>query len=120
MSRGYGAQRGRDAEVRLAQHLEGLGWVVGSRRHIGGAGDLLAVEREDEHLLTTPVWLIEVKTTTDGPWKNCGPADRQALKDTAARVGAIPAVAWKPPRQKHWSWLLERDWPEATSTEDAT
>jgi Holliday junction resolvase len=98
------AQRGRDAEVVLARELEGDGWLVGSRRHIGGAGDLLAVRDR--------VWLIEVKSTARSPWHAFPPADRRALLEAAARIGAVPWLAWRPPGVRVWTWLGRGDWPD--------
>lgn len=48
------SSRGNAAERFIAHWLEDRGWLVGSRRHIGGAGDLLAVRGSE-------VWLIEAK-----------------------------------------------------------
>jgi hypothetical protein len=116
---GWGAQRGRDAEVQLGQDFEASGAVVGSRRHIPGPGDVLVVwgpvagdsEYVDEVAQFGPVWLVEVKTTTDGPWKNCSLMDRAVLRARARTVGATPLVAWRPPRAKGWQLLGEAAWP---------
>jgi hypothetical protein len=81
------------------------GWLCASRRHIGGAGDILAVRFTpwepvlpyDHH--GREVMLIEVKSTTRSPWVNFLPADRQAMVETAARYGCEAWLYWWPPRR---------------------
>lgn len=68
--------------------LEAAGWLVGSRRHIGGAGDWLAVNRDGN------VWLVEVKATK-GMWDGFGPADRKALISLAEEIDATPVMAYR-------------------------
>ena len=72
------------------------GWLCASRRHIGGAGDILAVRMD--RILRSAALLIEVKSTARSAWVSFGPADRQALIDTAIRYGAEPWLYWWPPR----------------------
>lgn len=80
------------------------GWLCASRRHIGGAGDVLAVrkyrdEPPSEDVYETPeARLIEVKSTAGGPWERFGPEDRQALIKTAEQHGADPWLYHWPPR----------------------
>jgi Holliday junction resolvase len=109
------AQRGRDAEVECAQLLQTDGWVVGSRRHIPGPGDLLAVKLtgaedfapENRHHL---VWLIEVKTTSR-PYERFGPDLRHEMSEMARRLGARAMLAYKPQRTREWEWIPEDAWP---------
>ena len=92
------------------EHLAADDWLCGSRRHIGGAGDVLAVRR----MLDSPqleAMLTEVKTTAGGPYERFGPKDRAALKAEAARVGAVPMLAWRPPRARAWTMLGIKHWP---------
>ena len=77
------------------------GWLCGSRRHIGGAGDILAIR--DLTVMPTSIslrpLLIEVKSTTRSAWVAFGPADRQELIETAKRHGAEAWLYWWPPRK---------------------
>lgn len=96
-----GARAGNAVEVRVARRLEDRGWIVGSRRHIGGAGDLLAVRAESPGAGSTgyvAVRLIEVKSTAGGPWERFGPAARAELVAAALRAGASAELWWWPPR----------------------
>ena len=103
--RGQGSQRGRDAELRLMAFLAQDEWLCASRRHIPGPGDLLCV-----HATQDPR-LIEVKTTSAGPFDRFGPADRLELIRTAEKAGCRPLLAWKPPRAKIWSFYSPSTWP---------
>lgn len=99
--------RGLDRERRIATALERDGWVVGSRRHIGGAGDLLAV-RHWRRIFT--VRLIEVKSTRT-PWSHFQPADRQAMLDLAEKIDSEPWLYWWPKGQGTWQEIHSDDWP---------
>lgn len=114
MATAYRSQAGRDAEVQLINELEDAGWVCGSRRHIPGPGDILAVlqlQGLDGQGDGYDIRLIEVKTTARGPYKKMGPTERQALRDAAARIGATPWIAWRPYPSEPWRWLHEGLWP---------
>lgn len=95
------ARKGNAAEVYVARWLERHGWIVGSRRHIGGAGDLLAV-RDDR------VQLVEVKCCKN-LWQQFRRADRQAMKDVALPEGGERWVVNK--RGKELVWVPESRWP---------
>lgn len=97
-------RRGDQREVKVAQIMQRDGWLVASRRHIPGAGDLLAVHR------TRGIRLIEVKSTAQGPYERFGPADRKAMRLAAYEVGALAWLAWWPPRGP-LLWLREDEWP---------
>jgi Holliday junction resolvase len=88
------------------------GWLCGSRRHIGGAGDILAVRCPWPSVASEikQVQLIEVKSTTRSPWVTFGPKDRQDLVDTALTYGAEPVLAWWPPRGK-LRWIRPSEFP---------
>lgn len=77
---------------------------MGSRRHIGGAGDLLAIHPRQR------ARLIEVKTTQRNPYDHFLPDDRQALSDLAAHIDADPLLAWR--RNGKTTWLTDTDWPQ--------
>lgn len=116
----YRANMGRKAETDLARDLEQRGWIVGSRRHTGGAGDLLA-SKPAQVMVELPgqfgaaviadVRLIEVKTTTAGPFSNFGPKDRDALRDCARHAGGSAWLAWRPYPSHGWKWFSEATWP---------
>jgi len=108
---------GNARELKVMAVLTDEGWLCASRRHIGGAGDILAIRAERwTQLDITPAWtlskarLIEVKSTTRSPWVTFGPADRQDLVDTAIRFGAEPLLAWWPPRGK-LRWIQASEFP---------
>lgn len=100
------ASRGNAAENFVVRDLESKGFLVGSRRHIGGAGDLLAVRPDGL------VWLVEVKKCKE-LWQQFRRADRQEMRDTPL-----------PPGGKRWAanvrgsgekrtirWAAESEWP---------
>lgn len=84
---------GNDRDVKVRKVLEELGYTVGSRRHIPGAGDLIAVLPV---LLDHDVALVEVKSTAKGPWEHFSPSERLELAETAADAGGTGYVAWWP------------------------
>lgn len=100
------ARKGNAAELRTQRLLESAGWVVAQRRHVGGAGDLLAVRAGE------PSRLIEVKDRKN-VWGGFRREDRRALVE-AARVGGCTAeLAWFRPGVKGPPvFLLESDWPK--------
>lgn len=100
---------GNARELRVMDVLASEGWLCASRRHIGGAGDILAV-RPYAGGPTLEARLIEVKSTTYGPFDSFGPADRRALLDTAISCGAVPVLAWWPPRRE-LRWIHATHWP---------
>lgn len=96
------SRKGNNAERAVQKDLEAEGWCVGSRRHIGGAGDLLAVHP------TRGLRLIEVKATKT-PFSGFPPADREALDQEATRICAEPFLAW---RKGSKTELIEQaEWP---------
>lgn len=98
---------GNTAEVKLARLLEADGNICGSRRNMPGAGDLLVVGPAGQF-----IQLIEVKRTKQIPWRSTfGPAERQALLQTAAEYGARAAIVWWPDLKKDPIWLYEEKWP---------
>lgn len=104
------SSRGNAAERLVARWLEESGHTVGSRRHIGGAGDLLAVSSKGR------VKLVEVKRCKD-LWQNFRREDREAMKEAKAKLpegSEIWLVNVKP--NKEMNWVPESRWPESKST----
>lgn len=93
--------------------LAAEGWLCASRRHIGGAGDILAI-RPYAGGPALEARLVEVKSTTRNPWNDFGPADRRAMVETARACGAEPWLAWWPPRRE-LQWIHESRWPKSQS-----
>lgn len=112
--------RGNAAERYVAKWLQDRGWIVGSRRHIGGAGDLLAVHPEplikggEDFLdflgdpIPTSVWLIEVKAAKE-LWQQFRREDRQAMRDTFLPPGGERFCVNV--RGKELEWYPESSWP---------
>jgi len=92
---------GNARELKVMDVLATEGWLCASRRHIGGAGDILAVRlhTRGEDYDVCEAQLIEVKSTTRSPWVNFLPADRQAMVETAAQHGCEAWLYWWPPRR---------------------
>lgn len=99
------AQRGNQRENDVRHHLESQGWLVGSLRHIKGAGDLLAVHRAYR------TRIVEVKSSARSPWNDFGRTDRRALRKLAESFDADPLLAYWPYDRKGLRWLVEDDWP---------
>jgi Holliday junction resolvase len=99
------ARKGNAKELRTAELLSDDGWVVASRRHIAGPGDLLAVKGD------RATRLIEVKATAAGPYAHFGPADRRTLSRYADLHGLVPELAWWAPGSRVPEFFGEADWP---------
>lgn len=113
------SQQGRDAELEAMRSLGVQGWLCGSRRHMLGAGDFVAVR--PFALVKLPnatkrpiheVRLVEVKTTAQSPYERFGPDDRSLLLEAAHRIGAEAWIAWRPPKAPCWAWLPSPVWPK--------
>ena len=113
--------RGIAGERRAWHSLEDAGYLVASRRHIGGAGDLLAIEwppqwdgiswdlepvRRYEHL---PPLLIEVKTSARA-FSSFSLVDRSVLLETAHEYGCEPLLCWTPSASTIF-YIPEDEWP---------
>lgn len=99
-----GSQRGRQRERDLKRQLEEKGyWVVKAGGSLGDA-DLVALKAGERGKM------IEVKSTTDGPYKSFGPKDREDLYNAAQKAGLEPYLVWWPPRKeaKWFNWTM---WP---------
>lgn len=95
--------RGSSAERYVAKWLAERGWLVASRRHIGGAGDLLAVHPTDG-----AVWLVEVKAAKD-LWQQFRRADRAEMKATSLPEKGERWVVNKKGLELRWE--PESAWP---------
>lgn len=105
------SRKGNSAELFVAENLEAEGWVVASRRHIGGAGDLLAV-----HPVQARTLLVEVKARKR-PYDGFRPGDREAMKATPLPPGGerwLANVRGSKRGAKDTrtiEWTAEDDWP---------
>lgn len=54
--------------------------------------------------------MVEVKSTSRGPYHSFGPKDRAELVAAAERAGAIAILCWWPPR-KQPEWIPSSVWP---------
>ena len=103
------SRKGSAGECFVRAELEAKGALVGSRRHIGGAGDEVAIFPSGE------TWLVEVKTigATQSPWKNFTRLDRQEMRDTPLPAGGSRwlAVVRGSGTARRTEWIAERDWP---------
>jgi Holliday junction resolvase len=97
------AQRGRQRERQVAEKLRSEGWVV-LKGTSYGVCDLAAMRAGDKPML------IEVKATTDGPYKNFSPAEREVMELEADRAGARAVLAWWAPRRQ-LKLIPSVEWP---------
>jgi hypothetical protein len=110
-------RKGIEGELKTAHYYEARGWLVGSRRHTGGAGDLICVRAtpnwlgSGEGLRSHEVHLVEVKKRVD-LWQGFRRTDRILLKQEAEKIGATPLVAWIKPRAREIIFLGPEDWPK--------
>lgn len=105
-----GAQnRGITRERQVRRLLEDEGWWVSRAAGSLGDADIIALRHD-----RTPM-LIEVKSTTAGPFSGFGPADRRALLAAALNAGAEPWLVWWPPREQP-QWIPATDWPSILDT----
>lgn len=96
--------KGNKGELKVAEELQDDGWVVGSRRHISGPGDLLATKPGERPRL------IEVKTRKK-LWEGFRREDREALREYAAQHGCVAEVAWLKPYAREAIYIDEASWP---------
>jgi Holliday junction resolvase len=88
-----GGQAGRAVERKVAAALRELGWIV-LKGTTFGTCDLIALKAGERPRL------IEVKSTSGGPWERFGPSERSALLEAAYLGGADAYLAWWPPRSE--------------------
>lgn len=116
------ARKGNAAERYVAKWLAERGWLVASRRHIGGAGDLLAVRGCGDHFdgHFTEVWLVEVKATkSKSVWEQFRREDRKIMAQTPLPEGGERWLVNV--RGKELQWFPESSWPTLSpkKTEDS-
>jgi Holliday junction resolvase len=113
------SQRGVDRERRLRKLLRAQ-WVV--VRPAMGAIDLVLMRRTDVMRLgaaaSSEVRLVQVKSTSGGPYERFGPADRQILLDLAKEAGATAWLVWWPPNRE-LRWIPSHEWPVTPSVQPA-
>lgn len=98
--------RGIQRERQVRRLLEEQGyWTC---RAAGSFGDADVVALKDGQ----PPLLVEVKSTTAGPFHSFGPAQRAELIAAARQCGGIAQLCWWPPRQRP-RWYAEWQWPAA-------
>lgn len=98
------AQRGISRERALKRVLESQDWFV--TRAAGSLGDADLVAMKDGK----PSRLIEVKSTSAGPYHSFGPAKREAIRLAARIAGAEAWLCWWPVRCDP-VWIREETWP---------
>lgn len=96
--------RGHDRERAVKKLLEAEGWFVIRAAASLGFADLVALKRGRLPMV------IEVKSTSGGPYERFGPEDRAALTRCADQSGAEAFLVWWPPR-KQPVWISETEWP---------
>jgi len=109
---GNTSRKGNAGELRVKRWYEERGWIVASRRHVGGAADLLCVRRKPAYqgVPGHDVHLVEVKARKE-PWQGFRKPDRLALLAEAESIGAVPLLAWVKPRVREPIFLGPEHWP---------
>lgn len=95
--------RGHDRERAVRRLLEAEGWWVARAAGSLGDADLVALRHGFARL-------VEVKSTTRGPYHGFGPAERRALLLAARIAGAEAVLCWWPPRAQP-VWIESSEWP---------
>lgn len=96
--------RGIQRERAVRDHFRDLDWIAFRAPASLGVADVVALRAGDRPRL------IEVKSTSRGPWEHFGPAERERLSLAAELAGADPYLAWWPPRGR--LHLIPRsEWP---------
>jgi hypothetical protein len=94
--------KGNAFELAVSKAMEAMGFVVASRRHVGGAGDLLGVHPDGR------IWLVEVKNCKN-VYAGFRREDRKAMSETVLPAGAERFLASKDGNVIKWT--SEADWP---------
>jgi Holliday junction resolvase len=95
-----GIQRERDLAAQLGED----GWWVARAAGSKGEADLVCLKAGRRPMM------LEVKSTTAGPFAGFGPEKRAALIRAAAQSGARPFLVWWPKHRKP-AWLAPTEWP---------
>jgi hypothetical protein len=80
-----------------------MGFLVGSRRHIGGAGDLLGIHPDGR------TWLVEAKDSPN-PYKNFGKAARRDMIETQLPKNSFRFLVHR--KDGKARWVGEAQWPK--------
>jgi Holliday junction resolvase len=96
--------RGHDRERALKALLEGDDWLVVRAAASLGVADLVALRAGSRPRV------IEVKSTSGGPYERFQPVERARLSLAAKLAGAEAWLVWWPPRTKP-RWIAESEWP---------
>lgn len=86
--------RGIQRERQVKAVLEAEGWWTMRAAASLGSVDVVALKAGHSPRF------IEVKSTAQGPWERFGPRDRADLLTAAGQAGAVPELAYWPPRGK--------------------
>lgn len=87
--------------------LKADGWPM-VKRLAWGSADVFAAKRDADG---EPVlWLVQVKSTSVGPYERFGPRDREQLIADAAVCGGQAWLAWWPPYGA-LQWIAADKWP---------
>ena len=106
------SRRGHQRERQVRLHLEGEDyWVCRAAGSLGDA-DLVALKAGKRPML------VEVKSSSQGPYEHFGPADRFRLAFAAQLAGADPVLCWWPPRGK-MRMIPADEWPRVGVKGDA-
>jgi Holliday junction resolvase len=97
--------RGIERERMVRRLLEADGYWTARAAGSKGDADVIALKAG------MPPLMVEVKSTTAGPFCDFGPADREELRAAAARAGAEPWLCWWPKRGKP-TWYGPEQWPK--------
>lgn len=96
--------RGHQRERAVRDWFADRDWVAFRAPASLGVADVVALRDGDRPRL------VEVKSTAGGPYERFGPADRAKLRQAAEMAGAVPLLAWWPPRGK-LRFIPAEEWP---------
>jgi Holliday junction resolvase len=100
-----GSARGIQRERQVLDLLAKQDWIAFRAPASLGCADVVALRDGSRPRM------IEVKSTTGGPYERFGPASRDRLAIAARLAGADAFLVWWPSRgQPHW--IPEAQWPK--------
>ena len=100
-----GKAAGTRVEHKVLSLLKDAGWFAVRMPASLGVCDVVALKGG-------VIRLLEVKSTTDGPYKTFGPKDRRELREAAEVAGGVAELVWWPPR-KPPTFIPSERWPDA-------
>ena len=89
-----GSRRGIERERKVRKLLTEEGWLAFRAPASLGVADVVALKAGALPLL------IEVKSTSGGPYERFGPADRAELEAAAVQAGGEALLVYWPPRSE--------------------